>query len=97
MTVGNTNLDTVNYDVRSYWASEWAGQFGGETMHAGSDVPGISSDHTTFGHIYKMASDGSLDFFSNLTFAPLGSTRYHHNLGDADSGGLFVDIWTNPL
>lgn len=97
MTVDGTNLLTVGYDVTGVWVNSWAGQFGGETYHAQSDIPGTTGDRTRFNYIQKYGSGGAINFISTLNMVGSPPSRYHRDTGAAGVGGLFLDVWTNPL
>jgi len=97
MTVDGTNLLTMNYDVTGEWVNEWAGQFGGETYHSQSDIPGTNADRTRFKYMQRFESNGDINFLQTLYYVGSPPGRYHRDVGNASVGGKYLDMWTSPL
>jgi hypothetical protein len=49
---GDTNA-TTDFDPNGLWSGPWINQYYGETLYAGSDVPGNSANHTDY-HLMKI-------------------------------------------
>lgn len=97
MGVDGTVLDVTNYDPSGDWDPDYAGQFAGETGHAASDVPGTSSDPTSFDYVQKYNSNGSISFFSNISRVTSTAARHKSAEFSPGSGGQGLNIWTSPL
>jgi hypothetical protein len=102
-----TNILTMARDVTGEWHPDWRGDFAGETWHSTSDVPGTDSNRTAFNNIEFYNSSGGINFIQQLNAyacpdsdpgcEEFGYFRYDQAIGDAQVGGKYVRIWTDPL
>lgn len=97
MGVDGTQLDATNYNPAGDWDSDYAGQFAGEVIHPQSDVPGTSSDVTTFDHIQKYSPGGAINFFANIDVVTSSYSRHRRAETSPSSGGEGLSVWTSPV
>lgn len=97
MGVDGTQLDATNYNPAGDWDSDYAGQFAGEVIHPQSDVPGTSSDVTTFDHIQKYSAGGAINFFANIDVVTSSYSRHRRAETSPSSGGEGLSVWTSPV
>lgn len=97
MAIDGTVVATTNYNPSGDWSPNYAGQFAGEVIHPQSDVPGTSSDVTTFDYLQKYASNGSIAFFQSINPAPVPYSRFNRSVSNSSVGGKKLNAWTSPL
>lgn len=97
MYAGSIYLDSTNYNPSGDWADQWGGQFYGETLDLQTDMPGIASNHAKFDYIQKYDSSQNPTFFAHLGSAHSATSRYKYSTTAPASGGLGLQIWTDPL
>ena len=97
MRVGSTQLLETYYNPVGLWKPEWRGEFAGEVGHAQSDVPGVSSDITTFDYLKKFDAAGASSFYSSVSMYTPTSSRHHVSSYAPAGGGPGLKIWTAPL
>ncbi len=97
MYAGSTLLDYTNFNPTGDWTDAKGGQFYGETLDLQTDVPGVASNKCKFDYIQKYDANQNPVYFSNLGAAGSAQTRYRHSTNDPSTGGLGLQIWTDPL
>lgn len=97
MLIDNYQILETNYNPYLDWDSEWAGQYSGEVIHLGSDIPGIASDATTFHTLQKYGPTGALNFFQQIYPKSSGHPHFHTHIYNSTTGGKAMNIWTDPL
>jgi len=51
MAIDNTTYDTTPFSIETEWSAPWHGQWEGELLDYGDDIPGTADAHATFTHI----------------------------------------------
>lgn len=54
MQAAGSTLLVMNRDISGEWSTGWGGQFGGETFHTASDIPGVDTNHVIIDNIQNV-------------------------------------------
>lgn len=97
MYAAGVDLGIVGYDTDGDWDHAWSAQNGVETFHKDDDVPGTSTDVTSFDYLQRYLADESTTFLSNTTTVNPTYSRHKMAATTPAGGGIGFNAWTDPL